>query len=394
MALTKRYRYFWYDSFGRVNCQIYDESGSPVGAPIQMDIYEIPFHMLSISSSLMTEVADYQIALMNMASSDVQFSRMANYPLYVEKYNMMAEISLMNRQVQTETDTNGVTTMTQSAGRIERLGGHTVGRRFPQGVDSPEYISPDTTSLNASMSKQEQMKAEIRTLLFLTLGNLQSNKQSADAKNVDLSQEENGLSYIGSELSIAENKICAYWHNYENNKNKFTVKYPQTYDIKTLDERIDEASKIIKLVKEVPSQTCRRELLKTVASILRGRTPEDTMEKIYREIDTIDVVVNPDQLAIDIENRLVSHELASKISGYPKGETEKADEDAVEHAAAIIEAQTPPEMMQPESTGLENPAARGVPELSANPKEDVKRDRNKNKEYKPRGKGTKPAATE
>ncbi|MDE1830166.1 MAG: hypothetical protein KGI25_07570 [Thaumarchaeota archaeon] len=396
IATTIRYRYYWIGEDGFVHCHFYDNVGQPQDDEIILGITEIPFHMLQISSSMMTEIADYQIALMNMASSDVQFSRLANYPLYVEKYNQMAELSTFNKSGTRGNDcspqTDGSSAKTNEAHRIEKIGGSLIGRRFPQDVDYPEWVAPDTSSLAASMAKQEQMKQEIRTLLFLTLGNLQQNKQSADSKQQDISQEENGLSYIGFELALAENKMCQYWQAYEKNTNPFSIKYPQTFDIRTLEDRIDEATKFSKLVQLVPSITYKREMLKMVSkSLLGGRTPYELMEKINQEIDKTEVIVDPVQMALDIENRLVSRPTASKISGYPDGEVDKADKEAVLHAKEIMEAQT---SQKPVDGNIENPAARGVPALSADPKADIKNDRNKNKKYTPRGEGKKPNANE
>ena len=395
ISLTKRYRYYWYGDDGFVNCQLYDVDGLEQGPLIHMKVREIPFHVLEISASMMTEVADYQIALLNMASSDVQFARMANVPVYAEKYDPMSDLTIQNKSGTRGNDpnpeTDGSAAKSNTSIRPEKVFGVVTGRRFPQHIDFPQWIAPDTQSLKASMEKQEQMKQEIRTLLFLALGNLQTNKQSAESKQQDVSQEENGLSYIGYVLAMAENRICQFWHNYENNTATFSIKYPQTYNIKTLDDRIEEATKLTKLLKLVPSLTYKKEVLKMIAGVLNGRTPTDILQKINQELDALEYIVDPDQLAIDIENRLVSHELASEISGYPDGQTDIADKEAVDHAAAIIKAQTPPELQQPGGPSglLENPAARGLPELSADPKGDLKRDRNKNQKYVPRGAGKK-----
>ena len=123
-------------------------------------------------------------------------------------------------------------------------------------------------------------------------------------------------------------------------------------------------------------------------SLLGGRTPYEDLEKIYKEIDSNKLIVDPDKLLLQVESQVVSHELASQLLGYPDGEAEKAADEAADQAAAIMAAQTSPSD-DIDTVDIDNPAARGVPELSADPKGDVKRDRNKRKPYTPRGKGKK-----
>lgn len=388
-GLLKRFRFYWIAADGYVHCQFYNDKGVPDGPEHTIYITMIPFHILEISESLMTDVCDYQIALMNIASSDIQFARLANFPLYVEKFDLASEMVQQSLQPSHDShpETDGSVTKTEVNNPPEKQMGTLNGRRFPNAVEFPKWVSPDTAPIVSSMAKQEQMKKEIRSLLFLALGNLQATRQSADSKQADISQEENGLSYIGFELSLAENEICRFWHAYENNKNEFTIKYPTTYDIKTTAARIDEATGYIKLVQIVNSLTYKKELLKRIARALLGGTVSySKLSQCYKEIDKLEMIVDPIQLITDIENRLVSREYASEIVGYPTGEPEKANKEAVDQATAIIEAQA---AATPQSTNavVDNPAARGIPELSANPKQDVQNDRNKNKQYQSRGKG-------
>jgi hypothetical protein len=403
LTTTTRYRFYWFGSDGYVRCQFYDRNGDQEGPEMRLGIKIIPLHILKLSSSLMTDICDYQIALLNMASSDVQFSRWANYPLYMEQYDPFSETVLGAKQGSTiynnvpggfgtvdnfQPGPNGVVV---GSGDQLRVGGNLTGRRFPKGVEYPQWLAPDTTSLTQSMAKQEQMKAEIRSLLYLTLGNLAPSRQSADSKAADVSQEENGLSYIGFELMKAENRICEFWHAYEGNTNPFTIKYPQTYNIKTTSERIDEASGYIPLIKLIPSTTYKKEVSKIIVqSLLGGRSTFETLEKINSEIDANKLIIDPEQILNDVESKLVSHELASRLRGYPNGEYEKAAEEAVAQAEEIMKAQTAPESNDANGI-IENPAARGVRELSADPKADIQRDRNKRKPYKARGQGKKPS---
>ena len=395
-STIKRYRFYWIDEQGYVNVQFYDDSGQMMSdGALKLNIKQIPFHILKLSDSLMKEICDYQIALMNLASSDIQFTRMAGFPMYAEMYDINAELAMQGMQGSNNNDhpeLDGSMVQQQHSGVIEKYGGITRGRRIPKGLEYPKWISPPTECLDASMKKQEQMKAEMRTLLYLSLGNLQPVRASADAKSSDLSDEETGLSYIGNELRLAECRICEFWLAYENNPDPYTIIYPTNYDVKTTEQRVAEATSYIKLLEAVPVLSYKKELLKLIVKALfNNRIDYDALQAIYDDIDKLKVVVGVEELIIDIENRLVSHELASDLRGYPKGETDKADKEAIDHATAIIEAQTPPGQIGP-SGAISNPAARGLPELSSNPKQDVINDRNKNQKYTPRGDGKKPSS--
>ncbi len=385
---VKKYRYYWRDPEG-VHCQIYDADGDADGEVIHLAIPMIPFHVCKISSSLMCDIADYQIALMNMASSDVQFIRQALWPVYVEEYDLRTELGQLFRKQATDEDdpeglADGSEAMATNARNQLREMGIMNGRRFPTGTKFPEWISPDAAALEASMDKQEQMKKEIRTLLYLTLANLQPSRQSSESKEVDISQEENGFSCIGRELELAEIKILEFWQAYENNKNPILIKYPQSYSLKTTEERIDEATKYAKLFEAAPSLQYKKEICKIISTtLLSGRVSYEELIDIHKEIDAAKVITSPEELLADQEAGLVSKEFASvKVRGYPEGEVKKATAEQAEKATLVAEAQA-----KAKPAGLENPGARGVPELSADPKGDVENDRNKNQPYKPRGNG-------
>lgn len=397
-STIKRYRFYWIDKDGFVNVQFYDEAGQQlVDMAYKLKIRQIPFHILKISDSLMKEICDYQICLMNLASSDIQFTRMAGFPMYAEQYDLNTEMVLRGMQGGNSDDhpeSDGSSNKQVRAGTIEKYGGVTHGRRFPANTEYPKWITPTTDCLVASMEKQEQMKTEMRTLLYLSLGNLQPTRASVDAKNGDLTDEETGLSYIGQELKLAESRICEFWLAYENNTDPYTITYPTNYDVKTTEQRIAEATSYIKLLESIQLLSYKKEIYKLIVKALfNNRISYDDIQSIYNDIDKLTVIVDVDQLIIDIENRLVTHELASSLRGYPKGETDKANKEAVDHATAIIEAQTPPNVLggtPNNNTGIiENAAARGLPELSSDPKGDITKDRNKNQAYTPRGEGKK-----
>src|SRR5436190_1414850 len=90
----ERYRYYWKDESGRVWVKFYNNEnkvitpdGLPDGEPILLNISKIPFVVLEIGNSLMTDIADYQIALTNLASADMSYAVRANFPFYTEQFD-------------------------------------------------------------------------------------------------------------------------------------------------------------------------------------------------------------------------------------------------------------------------------------------------------------------
>lgn len=79
----------------------------PENPPLLLDIPEIPFVIMDLSSSLMTDIADYQISLLNMASSDVSYVLKSNFPFYTEQYNPMTNLPHIRQPGNTGESTEG-----------------------------------------------------------------------------------------------------------------------------------------------------------------------------------------------------------------------------------------------------------------------------------------------
>ncbi len=387
---VERYRYLWLEN-GVVNYQFYTSKGEMTDENGFFQLDYIPFYLAEISNSLMADVADYQIALLNIASSDISYITKANFPLYVENYDPGVEMfqHFAKSGTSDDSDTQGSNATSNVAANKETVVGSTVGRRFPKGIELPKFINPSAEPIKASIEKQEQMKKEIRSLLYLSLANLEPTRSSADSKQVDISREENGLSYIGQTLESAERFILKTWVDYENIRGDGHVSYPATYEIKPLARRIDIGLSGLKLVEGMPSTSFKKELLAVVAKSVLGNTaPEARLTAIVNELEKLEtVVVDTDNLSRDIENGLVSTKTASLLRGYPEDEAEKAEEEKIERAREIALAQS-----AAKETPDDNPGARGVDDLSADPKEEVKSERTNpdGTAKRKRGKGRKP----
>jgi len=340
-----------------VHVRLYDEWGKEIGEEIIINLTQIPFVIGEISTSLMTDIADYQIGLMNLASSDFNYAFKSNFPFYTEQYNPAAEL-LQHRQADADVDGNtaGSEAAAQVAKDKEIKVGATKGRRYPRGLERPAFIHPSAEPLLASMKKQEQMKQEIRQLINLNLTNIEPRRASAEAKSFDERGLESGLSYIGLELEYMEREVGAIWAQYENRRkpNAPTIFYPSNYTLKSDAERQAEADVKIKQARQVPSNTYRKEMMKKVVDLTIGtKVTEAKLELIKKEIDSANViVVDPETIIRDVEQGLVSKPTASQARGYPEGEVAKAEAEHAERLKRIAISQAP-----------EGGAARGVPDV-------------------------------
>ena len=93
-----RYRRLWIDKgSGKVRLQFYtsngvtiDPDGNPSDKPIELNLTRIPFVLLDIGDSLVKDVCDHQIALLNLGSSDVSYALKSNFPFIVKQEDTRA----------------------------------------------------------------------------------------------------------------------------------------------------------------------------------------------------------------------------------------------------------------------------------------------------------------
>ena len=333
---------------GGVLVRTYRNDGS-LTVQTLLGIPEIPFVLFKISHSLLTDVADYQIAHMNLASSDLNYAIYSNFPFYTEQYSPQSDFAA--RQTSTGTAEEGGT-----AGPAKVETGPTRGRRYPKGTERPEFINPSDVPLRVSMDKQETLKSEIRQLLHLAVTNIRPQRQSADSKEKDNQGLEAGLSAIGTALAMGEREIARFWAMYEGTE-PATVEYPSQYSLRSEEERLAEAKELTTLLPKVPSLSYQRQLAKRIARLTVGpRISNDELIAIDNEIDAATVIsIDPEVIQLDHEAGFVSTETASRARLYPKGEVEQAKKDHAERAARIAMAQS-------------EASARGVADMSAHDK--------------------------
>lgn len=322
-----------------------------------LNLRRIPFVIFDLGTSLMANICNYQIALLNLASSDISFAITSNFPFYVEQYDQGIEVSRMLQRQQYDDQNEPDPTAKPVGGDKAEPVGTNHGRRYSKGLEAPRFINPSSEPLEASMKKQEQLKTELRLLLNLTVSTLKPVRASAESKNADNKSLESGLSTIGAVLQVGEQEISEIWSQYENSK-PVQIKYPVTYEVKSEADRLAEAKEYNEMMAKISSLTYQRTLAKQASTVLlRNKIDDETLDKIHSEIDSaISVISNPDDIRADVEVEILSRDTASSLRGYPEGEVEKAAKEHAERAARVVMAQTSPD----------KPAARGVPELDTN----------------------------
>lgn len=325
------YRKLWIDS-GKVKATIYDEKGDETDEVILHGLTTIPFTMLELSDSLMVDIADYQIALLNIASSDLAYTMRANFPFYVEQYSSRSAGSQhLNHANETTT------------GEEEIKVGTTHGRRYSENLDAPSFIHPSSEPLKASMSKQQQLKEEIRQLLNLNIQNTKSvGNASADSKKQDELTLESGLANIGLTLERAEREMARIWSEYEGNTTVATVSYPENYSLKSTSDRLGEADKYRELLPVLPSKSYQQEVGLKVARTLLGNTVSvERMNEIEREIYAAPAMIaDPRVISQDVQDGICSPETAGTIKCYPVDEHIKAEAAHVKRLERIAIAQS------------------------------------------------------
>jgi hypothetical protein len=360
--LVERYRYLVVKETPvgrRVFVTYYNNVGDQIIEQTMLQIDKIPFHVLEITDSLLSNAARYQIALMNLASSDMGFCLLANFPFYVEQFDAAAE-QIFNKQPderpfeETQQFNFRINTETQREIRV----GATTGRRYPKNLEQPAFINPSSEPTQLSMEKQKQIKEEIRELVGLSLSNVRPKMASAESKGYDQQGLEAGLSYIGLVLQYGEAKVAEYWAMYEGSSTPARIQYPESYSLESSAERLQRIENLTKQLDIATSLTLRRRIAKQLAYLTVGcYVRHEEMQKIYREIDAAEVILpGMDSIIAAITAGFVSLEAAARAYGIP---IEIVTQAADEHAARldrIAKAQTPPDGQ-----------ARGVRDLGSDP---------------------------
>ena len=350
-----RYRYMWIDqATGRVKMKLYDDENVPIdldGNPLiddgnetfNLELTKIPFVMPSIGNSLLKNVYKHQVALLNLGSSDVSYALKANHPFYVEQKDTRGVGAHLKMEIADDGTT--VTSQNNEPGNEVRVGS-TQGRTYPMKANQPNFIHPSPEPLMASMKLQEKLEDDIRKLINLAVQNKMGQRAvSAEAMKLSDQGLEAGLSFIGLVMESAEKMVAQHWAAYEerdSSKQRIAViKYPDRYSLKDDTDRVKEAQELSALMYAVPGKTVKKELAKTIVTVLlSNKLSPDMFDEIFEEIDNAEYTTSdPETIIRAHEAGIVGDETASKALGFDDDEYVQAREDHVDRATRVLKAQ-------------------------------------------------------
>ena len=319
----------------KVQVKFFDSEGEETSTAI-LNLNVIPFVLFELNNSIIADVCNHQIALLNLASSDLNTIK-SNFPFYVEQFDPKVELAaLLQKTVDKDGKPVDVT-------KKEIETGTSAGRRYPLGTNEPAFINPSAEPLKASMAKQSEIKIEIRSLVSLAVANLVSKMASEGSKAFDERGLEAGLSYIGLVLERGERQIQEIWAAYEKKKLKSpTLKYPEKYSLQSDKEKLSNAKDLKIVMGVVPSVTYKKEVAKEISRTTMGsKVSYETLQTIEKEIDAAAIIiVDQKDMIEDIEKGILSAESASKAKGYPEGEFTKAQAEHIKRLKEIAISQT------------------------------------------------------
>lgn len=370
MGVKTRYRYIVRDDNGDVVVQVFDDTGITISYSRQQTAF--PFILSQLSQSLLRVTSHYQIALLNLCSSDMYYAWAMNFPIYTEMIDPLGFARLRETRTPEEdraakealypggvqNEYKNATPTTPTPNELKIKVGTATGRLYAQGTERPAFIHPSTEPLKVSMEKEEQLKREIRQLTALAITQLEPMRQaSAESRAFDNLGLEAGMSFIAQELEHIETQFANAFMSYFTDKKQATIKYPEKYNLRSDEDRREEAKQLKELHQAVPSRTFFKEISKEIVNAMfKDKRSDDTLKAIYKEIDDSKVpTADPDILRSDHEAGLVSDRTASIGRGYDEDEYEQAAQDHAKRLARINAAQ------------MDDAAARGIKDQSGNP---------------------------
>ena len=357
----KRYRLLQKLDDGVLVSFFKDDENDPFDV-VTLPLKRIPFVLFELEHSMLQDIANHQIALLNMESADVAYALQANFPFYTEQDSGYVGTTHLKTEESNE-DGSDINV------------GATQGRRYSKGMDRPGFINPSSEPLRASMEKQKNLKDDIRGLINLALSAIRPKFSSAESKQMDEKGLESGLSFLGLVLEQGERQLATIFSDYERDNKIATIHYPERYNLKTDRQRIDEANELGEQMAVVPSKTFQKTISKEIARILfEAKVSSDTMNVILKEIEDAKYISSSaEDIHADIEKGLLSLKLGAVARGYPESEPEQAAKDHAARIARIQEAQI-------------DSGARGLPDLEAGESAKDEKEKSQNPDVQEDGK--------
>jgi len=295
------FRHYWINDAGEAVVQDTNESGKELGPVKNLDRADIPFVMYDGVESLMAEACSYQVAALNMISADTSYAVDSNFAFMVRK---------QSRSIPTHLDEDHEVDVGRGKGLLYE-------------DTPPAFISPPTEPMNSSLGMRKEMKEEVREIITGVL-------MSAG----DDGTLEAGLAFYGQCLEEGEDRIWDHWRSYGDTPT-INIAFPDTWTLKTDQERVEEANAWVDLMNKLPGQQGRRQASKEAYDrAFRGTLNTKELDAIKKEVDDVPyTTADPEVIIKAKEADVISVETAALALGFNPGEGTKANKDADNRAA-------------------------------------------------------------
>lgn len=289
----------------------------------KLDLDEIPFVEAVLSDSLMRDIAEYQIALLNIVSCDTYFACTANFPFYVEQRKG-----------------GGIPVVDPTTGKEAEIEDTTAGPSYGRyyGQEKPGFINPSPEPLKVSMELRSDLRVQIRQILQLTLNRVKPTRASGESKSADMSEKETGISAIAIELECFETKLQDVINDFLGDDDQGTVEYPDAYKSPSIDDLDTEVKLLIDTAKTTTNKDLRKQCLIRVGELLFG-IGSDVVEKLKASTEEVPFI-EPADIATYKEAGIIDNITSTVLAGFTEEVANKAQADHVERLKAIAIAQS------------------------------------------------------
>ncbi len=349
--------------------RLLDRNSKDLIKPVLVPLPRLPLIEMTLVDALMKDIADIQICLLNLSSSDMNFLYRGNFPIFVKNVDLakkmikpravkkpaslLQEIELKDREADQED-------------RVEHAEhGMNKGVSYDKGLQAPGFIAPQVANVTTSMAKQEEMKQEIRVLLDQSLVSMSKKalQQSGESKLADRIGVEAGLAYIAGVCEVGERNISEIFHAFLGKSGTASkIKYPTDFSAKDMNERLEESKSLAEVSTSVRSESFQKEMAKRCVSILlKHEINPSLIDSINNEIDNsvwFDANLERSQIInADKAGGMVSGATGSVLRGYPKDEADKLAAESIATANALSGGEITTQQPEPALDSQGNPVA-------------------------------------
>lgn len=315
---------------------VLDKDDKVLMGPIILDISRIPIVEYRLVESLMKDLADMQIGLLNLNSTDMSFLFRGNFPIYTEQYDETeAHLKPLSSKRTVETFEGEISDRDRVVEEDERPNvreaGSQQGIGYKRELDRPGFINPATENLKASMEKQQTIARDMRALLDISLVSLsvKAVEQSGKSKEADRVGQEAALAYIASVLEASDREIADLFHEFLGSAIEGEVRYPTGFTAKGEAERREEIAELRKLRASVPSKVFAQSFDRRIVELgMKMTATPDEIEAAVKEIETAAFIDDDPQrreaISRDIEDGVLSKKTGSRLRGYEEAEADEA----------------------------------------------------------------------